>query len=507
MYHVLIADDDYLMRNSLFAMPEWGECGFRIAGMVSNGKDALEFISRNQVDVVFSDVCMPVMDGIELAKHIHQNYPDIRVIIMSNYSDFDYVKEAFHANVIDYILKYTIQPDTLKPLLEKVRLSIANKQADAPQDHSFELEQQRRSRMIEAINDKSADGVYRKNAVVLTAKINTKALLTQVYTKYDLDLLLNNIVNTISQIVSDCTGYIAYTDINHNIIIYLPFDEKLSEPAIMRKINDYIIWIAMSCKKFFNLNFSFGISNTSCETRPLHQCLEEAFDMLETTPITGADRKKSIVTFNTLSINIEKNLLAAIEQQDFELADKYLVSAFESADDPNIITSELIAIISKICSEFSIDLTHVDFADVKNASAQYQYQQVKKLFQYIIHSLADKQPSESASSHISAAEKYIREHYESRVTLEDIANYVGLVPSYLSTIFKKKTGQTISGYLTNYRLERAKELLEDKNINIKQIYSKVGFNDYNYFITCFKKNYGCTPNQYKKKVQKTFFGL
>ena len=84
---------------------DWNQYNFHIIGEASTAGEAIDFLKTNEVHVVFSDVYMPDMDGIKLAEYIHMNYPQISVVIFSNYSDFNYVKGAFSANVIDYILK------------------------------------------------------------------------------------------------------------------------------------------------------------------------------------------------------------------------------------------------------------------------------------------------------------------------------------------------------------------------------------------------------------------
>lgn len=107
MYNILIVDDEYLARNKLHFLLDWNKYGFQILGEASTAEDAIAFIRENHVDVVFADVYMQDMDGIQLEEYINKNYPDISVVIFSNYSDFNYVKSAFSANVIDYVLKYT----------------------------------------------------------------------------------------------------------------------------------------------------------------------------------------------------------------------------------------------------------------------------------------------------------------------------------------------------------------------------------------------------------------
>lgn len=104
MYRLLIADDEKHSRDGLISL-DWNEFNISIATVVTNGLDAYNYITTNQVDIVLTDVKMPFMDGIELVRKIHQNYPDIITVILSGYDDYKYLRESLQNNVCDYMLK------------------------------------------------------------------------------------------------------------------------------------------------------------------------------------------------------------------------------------------------------------------------------------------------------------------------------------------------------------------------------------------------------------------
>lgn len=105
MYRLLLVDDEALIREAVSENVKWEQYGYEFAGSVENGREALAFIEKSPVDVVFTDICMPYMDGIALSRELNKRYPAIKIIILSGYDDFEYAKQALHCGVKDYLLK------------------------------------------------------------------------------------------------------------------------------------------------------------------------------------------------------------------------------------------------------------------------------------------------------------------------------------------------------------------------------------------------------------------
>ena len=93
MYRILLVDDEALIREAVSENVKWGQYGYELAGSCENGDEALAFIEREPVDVVLTDICMPYVDGMELSKKLYEDYPLIKIIILSGYDDFDYAKK------------------------------------------------------------------------------------------------------------------------------------------------------------------------------------------------------------------------------------------------------------------------------------------------------------------------------------------------------------------------------------------------------------------------------
>lgn len=117
---ILIVDDEYIMRRGIRYMIDWEEQGFQIVGEASNGKEALDLMLELKPHIVFCDIAMPVMDGIDFVRVAHKKYPDVQILILSGYDKFEYVRQALINGAVDYILKPTLNPEELCKILGKM---------------------------------------------------------------------------------------------------------------------------------------------------------------------------------------------------------------------------------------------------------------------------------------------------------------------------------------------------------------------------------------------------
>ena len=225
-------------------------------------------------------------------------------------------------------------------------------------------------------------------------------------------------------------------------------------------------------------------------------------------PVKDKTEQKSEFEFTSLSIKHEKKLISAIQTLNYIDIDKALIEIFDNLPAnnfaANIIAGELMTIANKICDEYNINIDTISQNLIKLSfitKGEYLSEEIFNWSKKLFHCIVDEYNAHSNVSHKQRysplVHDFISKNYSEDITLKDIAASVGITESHLSTVFRAETGETISGYLTTYRIEKSKELLE-KDFDIKYLYSNVGFKNYNYFFVAFKKCVGCTPIQYKK---------
>ena len=133
MYKLIIVDDEQSIRNGMANGIPWNDWGFEVIGQASDGLEALELVENERPDVVLSDIRMPRMDGVELMQRLHKDYPDVKVIILSGYSDFEYLNTAIKNSVTEYLLKPT-DIDEFEETFKNLK-----KRIDSEREHSDEL--------------------------------------------------------------------------------------------------------------------------------------------------------------------------------------------------------------------------------------------------------------------------------------------------------------------------------------------------------------------------------
>lgn len=508
MFQVLIVDDEYLAQNKLSCIVDWEKYGFHIAETVDNGKDAVAFLNHNHIDVIFTDVCMPLMNGIELSEYVKNNFPDIKIVVLSSYNDYDYVRESFRNNALDYIMKHTIDKQTVIDLLKNISKELSkNNLSNSLNLNSLFKERQLRDNIISAIMGTASTSEFYKNSMIAVAKISNYALLKQIHSDNEFYVLYQNIANTLSQILKSLPNSFIFNNDSDYFVVFMPFPED-SEITIMKQLKNYIQQMNYSIKKFFDLRLLWGISCIATPTYSINDCYKEAINMLESTPIKEHDKVHEKLEFSSLSVKNEKTLLIAISTMNKDNIDAALDKIFE--DIPinnlaiNIVTGELIAIANKICEEHRINIENISnyLENFRSISMRDAYKEeflywCKDLFHRIIDVCMTKSSIFHKARYSSMVKSFIHDNYKSNITLKQISSKIGITESHLSTCFKEETGESISKYIISYRIEKAKELLE-KDVDIKYLYSEVGFKNYNYFFTTFKKLVGMTPTQYRK---------
>lgn len=239
--------------------------------------------------------------------------------------------------------------------------------------------------------------------------------------------------------------------------------------------------------------------------------------MLETNPILDKDRHvKTNPPTTSLSVSNERELLTAISVLDSERINRCLESIF-STDTSNglavsILLGELLTFANRICVDYSIDINEIfnsfpeDNSKIMNSirTVEEGLAYSKDFFKALLDAYKRQAFPSRNSRYVKLVRDFIEKHYQEDVSLEEIAAEVGLSVSHLSSVFKTEMGQNINSYLTNFRIEKAKQLLI-QNTDIKHIYSLVGFNNYNYFFVIFKRHVGCTPTEYRRRYSQHKF--
>lgn len=528
MYKLMIVDDEVQILERIISKIDWSYYGFEVVAKALNGSEALEKFEKYKPDVVITDIEMPYMDGLELAKRILAINAYTKIIILTGYDDFQYAKEAINLNVSDYILKPII-PSDFKKFLSELKVNL-----------DMEIENKKNVRMLSD---------YYKNNYDISKENFMKSISRNTLNNDEINIGLNNYsfikehnyylvsVVTIADVQSEIEDNLVHFSIintleeinesyligqyfvDENKIICITYaDQKNELYDITTKILNELVQFL---EKYLHIKVIIGIGDIVDNIYDVHKSRRRAFKALDyrlviedTSLIYINDIEPEKLTEYTLSelikSQITRTLKTGTKNEVVTLVDDIytnLLSSTQSDEEIQIFNMKFITIILTVCKDLNIDFNKFISSEndliirVINEKSLHTINKIMKDICIAIVEIASSSRIEIRSSLIKNVCQYIDDNYKTpELTIESIAFTYHVSPNYLSSIFKKEVKCTFSKYLTEKRLIYAKDLLENTDMKNFEIAESIGFSDPNYFSYCFKKNCGITPGQYRKMV-------
>ncbi len=538
MLKVLIVDDEILLRTKLKTLLNWEEKGFILCGEALNGVEALGMIKKMNPEIVLSDVQMPIMDGLQLSYELKEKYPDVKLIVMSNYDEFKYVKNILKNGAIDYILKHELNRDTLLDALERAKTAIAlssnkNEEDELKNESVDNLTALREKFVIQLlIGIYKDEEVIKKHMDTLDIRVDVKniAIIVMVIDNYlfsmneknlrNISMFEHTIINILQEVLNDFGNGIINHIANEKFVIVLSFANYRSKVQIENRMNELLYRISVCLKEFMNISASYSISELCASISDISKIYEAADKNLKDRFYSGKNcilknvpYIKEKESLEGLSIEAEKRILACIKTKNNDDLSMHLDIIFDaiisqrlSITSYQLIFGDLLSVINRVCKDHLIDLSviypgrespHQMLAQLETINETRVW--FRTLFTRLLESLTSDLDHVN-SEYVKKAVRFIKNNFAEPISLSNIAEQIGISCAYLSTLFKEETGTSFCDFVTNIRLEKAKALLEEGTMDLKEIVLSCGFSDYSYFIKTFRKKIGVTPKEYIKKL-------
>lgn len=531
MIHVLLVEDEFLVRIGLKTLIRWEEEGFRLIGEAANGREALELLKEAPCDLLLTDINMPHMDGLTLLRRVKELYPHMKCIILSNHDDFEFVRTALQLGASDYVLKLTMEPKELTDKLCVVRQQIDQERSDLSHvsrlNYKIERFQQeiREKRFYEIMTKgcsrREIEEVLEEFVVpesdvyrCIMLQIDSYQHVLQHNQFKSEKLLIQSVANIVLELVrGHGGGELIQLEYGRFSLLTGQFSARLLE-----EIRD-------SVKTYLKLNISFGVSRSFTDIYSMHAAYLEAERALRfnfygsANKIMFAERLPAAEKAGSGHMNgIDEKWIKLLEQRDKEGIKCLIAETGErmrtrQTIDPSEVKEQWI----KIVHLFAQGLNEVggDIYSVEPLESKLPFQAIRNgetldeivawlekwsdvYFHYLNHCSHHQWRPE-----IQLVAQLIKEQYATAIKLSDLAKAVGYSESYLSVLYKKETGETIMDAITRHRLKKAKELLKDRSLKIYEISDAVGYTDANYFGKFFRKVEGIYPQEYRK----TYFNI
>ena len=531
---VFLVEDEVIIRSGVKKSINWEQEGYEFVGEASDGELAYPMILKEKPDILITDIRMPFMDGLELSRLVKKELPDIKILILSGYDEFEYAKKAIKIGVTEYLLK-PISAAKLTEVLNAVAETIRqeNEEKNLLETYFAEMrENTERDKM--RLFEKLLMGDLSMGEILEAGERFGMNLGASCY-KIVLFKILANLENHVyaEQMVDACSSveqaasmmegvYVFQRGVEGWAFLLTAQDEKSMEESAKILYQN----LEQAMKNYTQLEYFGGIGSTVPRIRSLKQSFREADRAFAARFVEEANQIISQKEFEKSQMEEGLKMQGVVQiGKSREMLQKFLsngtreeVKAFSDAyisriEEENIrstmvrqyVVIDVCIVILSFCERISSANRLQEEAEELQKMMQkiHSLSEIKKYVVRLLNEAIELRDAESGrrySDLIAAAEKEIENHYMTEeISLNTVAISVGMSPSYFSSIFSKEAGKTFVEYLTEVRIEKAKEFLMCSSMKTSEIGYEVGYKDPHYFSYIFKKVQGCSPKEYRAR--------
>lgn len=493
LLRIAIVDDEILIREGMARMISKENSQFQVVGTFADGRQILNELPMLDIDVVMTDIRMPQVDGLELIRELKVSHPQIRSILMSGFIEFDYAREAIRCSAVDYLLK-PINKEQLFELLYRLHDEKAILR---------EREERQRSGLLLSLLHMEEPAATLMEGLILPLPFFTMVVLKG-STEDAVRLCTHALREEKSFLVDNLT-------IQKGLHIWILYSSEILSSEILETINSYVT------ASHSEYSLHMGMSRSYREVTNVRHAYMEAKNACDAGIYsTSAFHYAHIIDLEPSVTDITELFATYRDPLIHELqilhVDGMLNEIHKLFSDIRIQRSTIDAIIS-VCRmvEETVRIELPEFEIISRGDQATWEKQIHSCMSiYMIEtlftvSLSAKlteiriQRLKGSDKAVEAVKRWILANYNQHAELNTLANMVYLTPSYLSKLFKQETGLTLTDYIIEIRIKKAKHLLKNSlDMKVHEIGTEVGYVDPAYFNKLFKRIVGVTPNEYKR---------
>lgn len=535
---VFLVEDEMVIRRGIKNSIDWEKEGYIFCGEASDGELAYPMIIKEKPDILITDIRMPFMDGLELCKLVKKELPNIKILILSGYDEFDYAKEAIRLGVTEYLLK-PISSGKLLEALNGVSESIRREKEDKDLVRKYmeemrentEHEKQKFFEQMIAGNLSRADALETGKKYEMNLSAGMYNLLLFRFTLGEENRKSGELLGEAEYAIEKLTERLEYVfEFQRGVegwafLLMADNEEQMSE-----RVKELSKDLEEIMKNYSTIAYFGGIGQPVARLRELEESFREAeralaarFTMELNRIISVEDIRmaQNVDTLDDIEITsfgeiektrtmLEKFLNNGAEDEIDEFVDVYINELPEENLKSVLMRQYIIMDAYIVMMSFCEKIEGIEgemqaqSEELKNSMKTIQtLEEIKNYIRMLLKKIIGVRDTISGrrySDIIEIAKDQIRKTYMSdEISLNTIAAEVGMSPSYFSSIFSKEMGKTFVEYLTEIRMDRAKELLMCSSMKTSEIGYEVGYKDPHYFSYIFKKTQNCTPKEFRAR--------
>lgn len=543
MLKIFLAEDEVVVRETIKRMIPWEELGFELVGEAADGEMALPLLIRQQPDLLITDIKMPFMDGLTLARLAKKEIPGLKVVILSGYDDFNYAKQAIGIGVEDYLLK-PITKNALIERLSEIRSRYEHEKTQKEYYEKFQREMQAYEKnssrdFFEALVDGSMDmmEVY-KRAEKLGLDIVAEAYNVLIFTMNcdedfsgQRDEYSSWEAESLELLENFFAGHSSAMLFRSNIFSYgvlLKGQRETIEENTracvdeIRKIlsrqdgrREWFLAVGQSVDRLSQIQKSYHTASRAFSQRYLYDENILYYDEMETMEHPGGQAETEDnaylqkVDVNALNPAIlQKFLSNGLQEETENFVKDYFYAIGQEPMESLVFRNYVILNVRFSVLSFlkglgcnTDEIEPEDTEEVLTESGKSMESAIAYAENVISRAitLRDQNSGNKNRSILKTAVDFIDSHYmEEDISLNTVANVANVSSNHFSALFSQNMGQTFIEYLTTLRMNKAKELLRCTGMRSSEIAGEIGYKDAHYFSYLFKKTQGMTPSDYRK---------
>ncbi|MFA5152509.1 MAG: response regulator [Clostridia bacterium] len=537
MIDIIIVDDERSIREGIATSIPWQQHDINICAVASGVSEALDLIETYMPNIIISDISMPEMSGLDLLEIVNRTYPNIKVILISGYRDFEYAQRAVTNNAFCYLTKPLVAETLIQKVLEakqeidaklkevKLNDNIRRKLREnimVLKDNFFRMLMEGRMRQKSDIIDRAATteiDINFSNFIVCVAEFELAASQKKL-NMYDFSFYKAAIMSTIEENLVEI--YKCYTfNLDNRIGILVCSNQQIQRSILVNKLNNVKSWV----NKNMGFSLSAGIGNTCGSIEKVTLSYISAVDAMLYRVILGKNivvdaeqkintsKEKMVVDdFDNILKNSEEDIVFALRNMNQAEVKNIIEQIMQSskhivANDVN--QKERIAFLLSVFIirvMYSLEISNHRFYNKENdlynsINELISIDDMKNFILGIIREIfqaIEESDSKQNNFLVNKGLRYIKEGVYEDVSLVTIAERLQIHPNYLSKIFKQVTDESFTEHVIRFKMNEAKKLLKTTNAKVYEISDKLGYKDVAHFTKLFKKHFGISPTEYRQ---------
>lgn len=526
-YKLLLIDDERFMISYLKSCIPWNELDVEIVDSAQNGADAIEKVHLHQPDLVITDIVMPNMSGLEFIKNIYNQFKSTKIIILSGHQNFTFAKEALSYGVVDYIVKPSLPSDILTAVQKAI--SCIEQERQIAQNHQTALSQLRHSMpdiqksflnlLIQEPTPSLRQEIAEKGKILgfpladcyfLCIKIIFDNSLSRDFSKSQTQELqkINHCLLSLPSVervllsrdqANTYVGICSLLESDSQPILNMLQETVLQLPVTMQ----ITICISSVFDTIEHASHAFKQVRRTLNSRP---CSRQSRCFQQGDPMYSNNDVPQLLSGEAYLSALRSLSAEECEKQIHIWIDTSIarnLSMYRLRRDLRSLLKDLDNLLFSLKTGLSFVLLELGLTEstLQQEESLPRLEHMLNLLSRKIISLLSNYDAMKYPPMVFLCCQYIEEHYREKISVSDLAEQLFLSPNYLSSLFKKHIGSSISEYITLCRIQKAKELMAESNdLKTYELASLVGYSDYEHFRKVFKKYVGMNPAKYRSEI-------